>query len=122
MKINPDATPYAFHSPHHISLPLHKKVKAELERLQSLGVITPVTKPTPLCAPIVVVPKSSEDVRICVDLTKLNERHILPSVEHLIGQMVGATIFSKIGAYSGFHQIPLSKTSKLLTTFITPFG
>ena len=88
IKINPDATPYAVHSPHCISWPLHKKVKAELERLQSLGAITPVTEPTPWCAPIVVVPKSRGDVRICVDLTKLNadvcrERHIFPSVEHL---------------------------------------
>ena len=125
--ISPDATPYAVHSPRRISLPLHKKVKAELERLQSLGVITPVTEPTPWCAPIVVVPKSSGDVRICVDLTKLNaavcrERHILPSVEHLLGQMAGASVFSKIDANSGFHQIPLSKRSQLLTTFITPFG
>ena len=47
IKINPDATPYVVHSPRRISLPLHKKVKVELERLQSLGVITPVTEPTP---------------------------------------------------------------------------
>ena len=72
IKINPDATPYSVHSPRRISLPLHKNVKAELERLQSLGVIIPVTEPTPWCTPIVVVPKSSGDVRICVDLTKLN--------------------------------------------------
>ena len=72
IKISKDATPYAVHSPCRISLPLHKKVKADLERLQSSGVITPVTEPTPWCAPIVVVPKTSGDVRICVDLTKLN--------------------------------------------------
>ena len=31
-------------------------------------------------------------------------------------------IFSKLDANSGFWQIPLSKQSKLLTTFITPYG
>ena len=50
------------------------------------------------------------------------ERHILPSVVHLLGHMVGVMIFSKIDAKSGSHQIPLSKRSQLLTTFITLFG
>ncbi|KAL7870545.1 hypothetical protein SRHO_G00080420 [Serrasalmus rhombeus] len=67
------------------------------------------------------------EVRICVDLTKLNEsvkreRHILPSVEHTLGQLEGAKVFSKIDANSGFWQIPLAKESALLTTFLTPFG
>ena len=61
-----------------------------------------------------------------MDLTKLyatvcRERHILPSVRHLLGQMASATMFSKIDANSEFHQIPLSKRSQLLPTFITHF-
>ena len=31
-------------------------------------------------------------------------------------------IFSKIDANSGFWQIPLTRESRLLTTFVTPFG
>ena len=31
-------------------------------------------------------------------------------------------MFSKLDANSGFYQIPLSEESRLLTTFITPFG
>lgn len=127
IKLDPEVTPYAVFAPRRVSLPLYSKVKTELDRLQKLGVIVPVKEPTPWCAPIVVVPKSSGDVRICVDLTKLNaavrrERHILPSVDHILGQMAGASVFSKIDANSGFHQILLSKASQLLTTFITPFG
>ncbi|RXN18924.1 Transposon Ty3-G Gag-Pol poly [Labeo rohita] len=54
---------------------------------------------------MVVVPKPSGTVRICVDLTKLNnavnrERYILPSVEHSLGQPKGAKIFSKLDANS----------------------
>ena len=128
IQLDSEATPYAVHAPRRVPLPLLGKVKEELNRLQTQGVIVPITEPTPWCAPIVVVPKSnSQSVRICVDLTKLNaavrrERHILPSVEHLLGQMSGARVFSKIDANSGFHQIPLSQSSQLLTTFITPFG
>ena len=103
------------------------KVKAELERLQKLDVITPMDQATEWCAPIVVVPKSGGKVCLCVDLTRLNqavcrERHMLPSVDHTLGQMSGARVFSKLDANSGFHQVPLSPQSQLLTTFLTPFG
>lgn len=50
------------------------------------------------------------------------ERHILPSVEQTLGQLAGAQVFTKLDANSGFWQIPLTKESALLTTFITPFG
>ncbi|XP_055915467.1 uncharacterized protein K02A2.6-like [Eupeodes corollae] len=46
----------------------------------------------------------------------------MPSVEHTLGQLTGAKIFSKLDANSGFWQIKLTEESKLLTTFITPFG
>jgi hypothetical protein len=76
---------------------------------------------------MVVVPKPNGDVRICVDLTKLNqsvcrERHPLPAVEQTLAQLAGAQVFTKLDANSGFWQIPLSVDSSLLTTFLTPFG
>jgi len=103
------------------------KVKKELERMETMGVITRVQEPTEWCAGMVVVPKPNGSVRICVDLTKLNqdvcrERHNLPSVDHTLARLNGATIFSKLDANLGFWQIKLAKESALLTTFITPFG
>ena len=76
---------------------------------------------------MVVVPKSSGDVRICVDLKPLNEGVLrefypLPKIEETLAQLSGATVFSKLDANSGFWQIPLARKSRLLTTFITPFG
>ena len=76
---------------------------------------------------MVVVPKPNRKVRICVDLTKLNEsvlceNHPLPCVDHTLGQLAGAEVFSKVDANSGFWQIPLASESRPLTTFITPFG
>ena len=74
-----------------------------------------------------MVPKAKGEVRICVDLTKLNdsvlrEYHPLHSVDHTLAQLAGATVFSKLDANSGFWQIGLSPESAKLTTFITPFG
>ena len=98
-----------------------------LQRIQSMGVISPVQEPTPWCAAMVVVPKDSGAVRICVDLKPLNknvlrEVHPMPKVETTLAQLSGAKLFSKLDANSGFWQILLANKSKLLTTFITPFG
>ena len=66
-------------------------------------------------------------VRICVDLTKLNEsvcrkRHQLPAVEQTLAQIAGSQWFSKLDTICGFWQIPLSKEAALLPLFITSFG
>ena len=76
---------------------------------------------------MVAVPKKSGSVRICVDLQRLNESvlrevHPLPRVEETLAQLAGAKVFSKLDANSGFWQIPLEEESRLLTTFLTPFG
>ena len=89
--------------------------------------IAKVNQPTEWCSGMVVVPKANSKVRICVDLTRLNEsvkreRHPLPTVDQTLAQLAGAKVFTKLDANSGFWQIPLSPESALLTTFITPFG
>ena len=122
-----DATPYALTTPRRVAIPMLPKVKAELERMEKMGVISRVQEPTEWCSGMVVVPKSGDRVRICVDLTRLNEsvcreRHQLPAVEQTLAQLTGARVFTKLDANSGFWQIPLAKESALLTTFITPYG
>ena len=127
IKLKPNCQPFALSAPRNIPLPLRDKVQSELQRMQSLGVISPVQEPTPWCAAMVVVPKDSGAVQICVDLKPLNESalrevHPMPKVDTTLAQLSGAKLFSKLDANSGFWQIPLAEESKLLTTFITPFG
>ena len=50
------------------------------------------------------------------------EKHRLPHVDQVLGQLSCAKFFSKLDAKSGFWQIKLSRDSCLLTIFITPFG
>ena len=77
---------------------------------------------------MVVVPKEDGGVRICVDVTQLNqsvcrEGHILSSVEQTLAQIGGAGHFSKLDANSGgFWQTELDPETAKLTTFITPMG
>lgn len=122
-----DAQPSALTVARRVPIPILPKVKEELDRLVSAGVIEAITKPTPWCAPMVPVVKKSGKVRLCVDLKKLNqhvrrERYILPTLEDVTSRLSGATVFSSLDAESGFYQIPLESSSQELTTFITPFG
>ena len=119
--------PHAVFTPRNVPIPLRPKVQKELQRMKTLGVISPVTDPTPWCAGMVVVPKRSGDVRICIDLKPLNdgvmrETFPIPVVDDSLAKLAGARIFSKVDANSRFWQIPLAPQSRHLTTFITPFG
>ena len=127
IEVKKDATPFALTTPRRVPIPLLPKVKEELQRMERMGVISRIEEPSDWCAGMVVVPKCNGKVRICVDLTKLNEsvrreRHILPSVEQTLAQIGGARYFSKLDANSGYWQIELNPDSAKLTTFITPFG
>ena len=114
IQLQPDAKPHALFTPRSVPIPLRKKVQAELSRMESMGVISKVDKPTEWCAGMVAVPKrKSEEIRICVDLKPLNksvlrEVHPMPKVDETLAQLAGARLFSKLDANSGFWQIPLS--------------
>ena len=106
IQLRHDVKPYALTTPRRVAIPLMPKVKQELTRMESMGVIIKVDNPIDWCAGMVVVPKPNGNIHICVDLTKLNnsvrrERHILPSVEQILAQIGDSIIFSKLDANAG---------------------
>ena len=69
-----------------------------MKRMKAIGIISKVTQPTPWCAGIVVVPKPSGAVCICVDLKPLNENVLrevypIPAVSHMLALLTGAKSF-----------------------------
>lgn len=79
IKLKDGTTPCALSTPH-VPLPMREKVYGELVRIKNMDVITKVTEPKKWCSGMVVVPKANGDIRVCVDLTPLNESVIR---EHL---------------------------------------
>ena len=73
IQLRADSTPFALITPRRVVIPMLPKVKAELERMERLGVVRRVQEPTDWCSGMVVVPKPGGKVRLCVDLTRLNE-------------------------------------------------
>ena len=107
---------------------LRAKVDGKLDELLQADIIEEIPEgPSSWISPLVVVPKSDGDVRVCVDMRRANEaiireRHPIPTVEELLHDLNGSTVFSKVDLKWGFHQILLSEDSRHITTFVTHRG
>ena len=127
IELTPDVVPFALTNARPVPIPLLGKVKEELDRMQRLNVCSKVTQPTDWCSPIVVVSKPDGTIRLCGDYTHLNkyvkrENYPMQSTDYLLAQIGKSKIFSRLDLNSAFWQLELDEESKLLTTFITPFG
>ena len=66
IKLQEGAEPFSPMTPRRVAIPLMPTVKAELERMERMGVISSVEEPMEWCAGMVVIPKAQGKVRICV--------------------------------------------------------
>jgi len=76
-------------NPRRVPYGLRDKVAAEIQNLQRQGIIEPVQGPTPWVNPVVILPKPSGAVRLCVDMRQANEaivreRHPIPTVDEVL--------------------------------------
>lgn len=114
----------------HRRIPFHVRAKVEgkLKQLEAEDIIERAEGPTPWVSPIVVVPKpKTDDIRICVDMRRVNkaiirERHIIPTLDDVVVDLNGCKVFSKLDLTQGYHQMLLDKESRMLTTFSTHVG
>ena len=78
-------------------------------------------------ANVVLVKKSNNKWRLCVDFTDLNKAcpkdcYPLPRIDLLVDPMVGHSLLSFMDAYSGYNQICMFPDDKGKTSFITDGG
>ena len=71
--------------------------------------------------------KKTDEIRLCMDTrdankTILRTRHVSPTLDELITELNGATMFSKIDLRSGYHQLVLHPSCRYITTFATHVG
>lgn len=125
LHVKPDAIPLAMPD-RRIPISIRPQVDEELDRLTKLGVITPVTEPTPWVSQLVIAKKKDGRLRICLDPHELNkglqrEKYTLPILEDTLAQLQGS-VFTKADLSSAFWQVELDTESSLLTTFQTHRG
>ncbi|GFR78250.1 transposon Ty3-I Gag-Pol polyprotein [Elysia marginata] len=113
----------------HRRVPYHvrKDLEKELKHLKEQDIIKDVVGPTPWVSLNVVVPKNTGGVRLCLDIREANkaikrERHPMPTIEDIINELNGSTVFSRIDLHIAFHQLDLEEESRFITTFSTHVG
>ena len=103
------------------------RLKLELNKMESDGIISAVEYPTDWVNNIQIVEKANKTLRICLDPKPLNEcikreHFLIPTAEDLFSKISNKNIFTVLDLKSGFWQMELDKSSSDLTTFMTPFG
>ena len=98
-------------------------VREKVERKLESGIIEEVPDGTTGW----VSPKADGDIRICVDMRCANqaivrERQPIPTIEEVLQDLNGSTVFSRVDLKWGFHQIPLAEESRHVTAFVTHRG
>ena len=121
-----DAHP-VIHAPRKCPITLHLKVKEHLNKMECLGMITHVDKPTDWVSSITYVQKANGKLHLCLDPCDLNEaiwcdHHKTATVEEVAHEFAHSPFFTKLDTCHGYWSIILDQDSSLLTTFNSPFG
>ena len=78
-------------------------------------------------SPMVVQDKNTGEVRICVDLRKLNDACMddsfpTPFTYEVLEGVGGQEMYSFTDGFLGYHQIQIAKEDRNKTTFVTEWG
>lgn len=105
--------------------PLYKEMKDYLHDLIAQGWVE--KSHSPYASPIVCVRKKDGSLRLCIDYRDLNrktlpDRQPIPRVQDIMDNLGGNSWFSLLDQGKAYHQGFMTKESKPMTAFITPWG
>jgi hypothetical protein len=101
------------------------ELKIQLKDLLDKGYICPSS--SPWGCPALSITKKDKELRLCVNYQLLNavtikNKYLLPCIDILFDQLLGAQVFSKIDLRSGYHQIKIRAEDIHKTSFSTRYG
>ena len=108
-----------------IPRPLMTEVKYHIEDMLNRGWIT--RSNSAWSSPVVIVRKSTGDIRLCCDFRQLNQKtipdkHPLPRVQETLDNLAGSKWFSVVDLTRAYYQGYISPESRHKTAFVTPWG
>jgi hypothetical protein len=122
LKIHPDAKPVS-QKPRRQSVERQDFIREEVRKLLHASFIEEVHHPVWL-ANLVIIPKANGKLRMCIDYTSLNKAcpkdpYPLPRIDQIVDSTSECDLLSFLDAYSGFHQIQMSREDRKHTAFVT---
>ena len=111
--------------PYRIPHAYREAVSKELKEMLEAGIIE--KSRSEWASPIVVVPKKSGEIRLCVDYRRLNsvtrgDAYPMPRIDDLIDSIGGAKFITTIDLNRGYWQVPVAEQDRSKTAFTTPQG
>jgi hypothetical protein len=125
LKIYPNAKPVS-QKPRIQSVERQDFIREEVWKLLHAGFIEEVHHLVWLANPV-IVPKENGKLQMCIDYTNLNkacpkDSYPLPRIDQIVDSTLGCDFLSFLDAYSGFHQIQMSREDRKHTAFVTVDG
>ncbi|XP_052171631.1 uncharacterized protein LOC127787608 [Diospyros lotus] len=107
----------------HIAPERLRYLEEEVDKFLEAGFIRDVQYPEWL-ANVIMVPKTNEKWRVCIDFTNLNkacpnDSYPVPRIDRLVDDTYGYAVLSFLDALSGYHHINMYPLDAEKTTFIT---
>ena len=101
-----------------------ENVKVELDHMLDTRIIEPVEDSEWIIPIVIQDKKTTSEVRICVDLRKLNNACLhdpFPTLftNELIENDGGQEMYSFTNGFSCYHQVRITKENRHKTTFVT---
>ena len=124
--VDPQATPKYFRA-RPVPYRLKEKVEIELDRLQNLGIISPVQH-AEWATPIVPIMKRDGNICLCgdykvtVNQSLTPDSYPLPRLEDIFAALQNGKLFTKLDLSQAYQQLPLDEDSKKFTTINTHKG
>jgi hypothetical protein len=126
LNVDPKATPKRQHL-RRFADDRRDAIKKELAKLLAIVFIREVFHPEWLANPVLVRKKNTNEWRMCVDYTDLNNHYPkdpfgLPWIDQFINSTTGCDLLCFLDCYSGYHQIAIKEEDQEKTAFITLLG
>lgn len=111
--------------PYPLPFALREEVSKEVKSMLEMGIIEKCD--SPYASPVVMVRKSDNNFRLCVDYRKVNKAVVfdaepMPNPDEIFTKLSKSKYFTKIDLSKGYFQLPLKKSCRKITAFVTHEG
>jgi hypothetical protein len=116
-----------FKKPYEVPYRIRDDVSAELNKMVKENILEPI-RYSQWASPIVVVPKKTGGIRICVDYKRTVNPNVetdvypLPRIDDLLASLSTSTVFTALDLTNAYGQIELTEESKQILVLNTHQG